>query len=312
VISSSRNKDARGVEPDNHEGDDDRRVGRRKLPAIIPSERLKIRYMTAAIRRLIGRRLLFRGKPANRDARITLLTVDWHSTENVIRLIRSFHKFVDPAGPVVVVQNGRRANNKSLRSFGARCVGFGVNINHGPGLDLGMRIVETEYTLICDPDSAIVGHGFRNEITGRIDRVGAAGVDNGAAFYHPVCIGLKTDTWKTKLFSFEAKWPDWDVAGGLTHALGGLCEEGLIPRTRGAGPPLPSGRAGHVHFIGEVYGDVFTNTYCASRKIVDPTEVDFDGWPRQMVEDYHAAWESWVAAVLSDHARVEDFPASPA
>src|SRR5690349_18950114 len=115
------------------------------------------RYIKALIRRLISRRTTFRGGSPPRDGRITLLTVDYHVTEDVMRLVRSFRRFVDPQGRVVVVQNGEVAGNRRLRSMGnVIAVNRGFNVGHGLGLDWGMRQVSTQYTLICDPDAAIL------------------------------------------------------------------------------------------------------------------------------------------------------------
>lgn len=271
------------------------------------------RYARAALRRAVSRRTTFRGPAAREDGRITLLTVDYHATFEVKRLVRSFHRFVDPSGPVVVVQNGSVAARRELRSERiSRCVGGGVNFGHGLGLDYGMRQVSTQYTLICDPDSAVVDPGFRQEILARVELAGAASIDNGAAFYHPVCLAFSTDAWKRNAISFEERWPDWDVAGQLTDLLGGLRPDGLLPRTRAAGPPLASTRAGHVHFYGEVYGDVFTNTYGMSRKVAEPAKTDFEGWPREEIDAYHRRWRAWASAVVDGTGRLEDFPTSAA
>jgi hypothetical protein len=250
-----------------------------------------------------------RGAVAQRDERMTLLTVDYQTTSDVHRLVRSFRRFVDPNGPVVIVQNGSLAANRRLRSQPAvRCVGWGLNLGHGLGLDYGMREVSTEYTLICDPDSAIVDAGFREQVISRVDQLGAASIDNGARFYHPVCLAFRTELWKTNSISFEERWPDWDVAGELTELLGGLRDEALLPRTRSAGSPLPSARAGRVHYYGEVYGEVFSNTYGMSRKVADPAKVDFEGWSRDEIDAYHDRWRTWASWMVEGAACLDDFP----
>src|SRR5205814_55456 len=143
-------------------------------------------------------------------------------------------------------------------------------------------------------DSAIVNPDFRQQMLSRINTVGAASIDNGAAFYHPICLGFRTDLWKKNLISLQERWPDWDVAGHLTHHLGGLKTQGLLPRTRGLGRSLPSARQGCVHYSAELYADVFTNTYAMSRKIEDTQRPDFDGWSREQIEDCHRRWRQWV------------------
>ncbi|MDP8971023.1 MAG: hypothetical protein M3N52_11115, partial [Actinomycetota bacterium] len=128
-------------------------------------------------------------------------------------------------------------------------------------------------------------------------------------FYHPVCLGFRTALWKRSRFSFEERWPDWDVAGALTEALGGLRDEALLPRTRSAGPAQRSTRAGKVHHYGEVYAEAFTNTYGMSRKVADPAKEDFEGWSRRELIAYHRRWQRWVADVIEGRATVTDFPA---
>jgi hypothetical protein len=193
---------------------------------------------------------------------------------------------------------------------GVKVVGLGINLGHGLGLDYGMLWIGTEYTLICDPDSVIVGERLWPELKRRVDLYGAASVDNGASFYHPVCLAFRTDTWKRKTVSLEQRWPDWDVAGGLTPAVGGLNEEALLPLTRHAGPPLESARPGHVHYYGEVYADAVSNTYGMARLVKEPDKADFEGWSRPDLVSYHARWTRWAAAVVEGQAKVADFPTS--
>ncbi len=270
-------------------------------------------YLSSVLRRLVSRRTTFRGPPAAQDGRITLLTVDYHVTDDAIRLIHSFRKFVDQNGPVVVVQNAEWKQNNRLRALGnVTTVNFGRNLGHGLGLDIGMRRVSTQYTLICDPDAAIVSSRFSEEVLSRVAKHGVASVDNGCAFHHPICLCFETRLWKTRPISFLECWhkpPGWDVGGQLTYdVLGGLKPGGLMPRTRSAGPPLPSAREGMVHYYGEVFGDVFSNTYCVSRMKGEPDRQDFDGWSRSELTNYHEQWRGWVESIVRGAQSVEQFP----
>lgn len=253
----------------------------------------------------------WRGRPARPDGRLTLLTVDFHSTGAAAALVRSFRRFVSADWPVVVVQNGSPAGNAELRQAGARVVGWGINLGHALGLDLGMRCVTTQYTLICDPDSAILSERFLRMVRDRLDAHRAASVDNGCRHYHPICLAFETALWKDSGISMLQNWTGetvWDVGGAVTHALGGLREEALIPMTRCAGTPLPSSRGDKMHYYGEVYGDVFTNTYCLSRMKLQPNRQDFDGWSRGELEAFHDRWRGWVEGVVAGVKRVDDFP----
>ena len=273
------------------------------------------KFTHKALRFALSRRIAFRGSVPKKDGRITLLTVDYHVTDDAVQLIRSFRRFVDKEGLVVVVQNGSSRNNEKLRAVGARCVSTGSNLGHGLGLDVGMRFVKTQYTLICDPDTIILGPRFREEILSRLAKFDVAGVKNGSAFYHPICVAFATQLWKTQAFSFEQRWhkePHFDVGGALTYeVLGKLEPEALLPRTRSAGPPLPSGQHGAVHYYGDVFGDVFANTYCMSRKIREPDRNDFDGWSRAELDAFHVAWKRWVAGIVEGREGVDEFPGRP-
>ena len=186
----------------------------------------------------------------------------------------------------------------------------GVNVGHGLGLDFGMRWVDTEYVLVCDPDTAVVSRPFRTELMQRLEQFGVAAVDTGNPFYHPLCFAFRTEHWKRGGFSFQAaRWPYWDVGGELTHLLGGMKREALIPKTRSFGPPLPSAAGGSgLHYLGEVYGDVFSSVYLSARLVAEPERDDFDGWPRKIVVAFHELWSSWVDSVIAGRAGVDDFP----
>ncbi len=268
------------------------------------------RIAKGAVLRLLSGHTTFRGSRAPQDGRVTLLTVDFLSTDFVRQLIRSFRRYVDESGPVVVVQNGPLRASRTLRREGVRAFGLGANLGHGLALDLGLRWVRTEYTLICDPDCVILSDQLWPELKSRVDKYGAASIDNGAAIYHPICLAFRTNTWKARPFSMQEKWPQYDVAGALTEVVGGLNENALLPRTRHAGPPIPSARQGRFHYFGEVYGEAVSNTYGGSRKAAEPTTVDFEGWSRGQLVSYHQRWSAWAARIASGTDDVTHFPES--
>lgn len=259
------------------------------------------RYAKRAVFRSISGSPRWRGTAA-RDGRATLLTVDYHTTDHVRRLIASFDRFVDPSWPVVVVQNGSRRANAGLRPR-SRCVGWGLNLGHGLALDLGMRQVRTEYTLICDPDSIICSSNFPAEVIGRVERHGVASIER--EYYHPICLCFPTELWKTGSWSFQEDWSNGlDVAGQLTRELGGVQPEAQLRLTRQA--PEPDGPAWRGSSYGQVWSEVFSNTYAVSRKHTVGSEID--GNPTADVERYQELWARWADALVAGRETLEEFP----
>jgi hypothetical protein len=260
-------------------------------------------FARRVVRRLICRGPRFRGY-ARSDGQLTLLTVDYHCREDVCRLVKSFRRFVSPTWPVVVVAN----SGLPRRLPGARVVGVGRNLLHGIGLDFGMRFVSSEYVLICDPDSIIVGDMWA-QIKPRVDAYGIASIDNGAPWYHPICIAFRTETWKENPLSFQHNWErGFDVAGELTAHFGGLEERALLPRTRGAGPPLLSDRPGKFHHVAEVYADSFSNMIGGSRVLFGQEAFGNHEGDIRWIRGYQDRWRSWADAYLADEATLDGFP----
>ena len=272
---------------------------------------VRARWTARAVREFVSRRTRFRGSYAP-DGKISLLTVNWHTNDFAVRLVRSFRSFVSADLPVVVVDNSpSRGARQQFRDLGARYVTTGTNLGHGLGLDLGMCFVNTEFALVCDPDTAVVGPEFGDEIMRRLDARRVAAVDTGNPHYHPLCVAFASEYWKRGGFSFQARWPFWDVGGELTHLLGGVQADSLIPKSRSFGVPLRAAFGGDgLHYLGEVYGDTFSSTYLAGRLNAEPGRQDFDGWPRSVAVAYHERWTAWVEDLLAGSATVAEFPTS--
>jgi len=268
------------------------------------------RPIQLALREGLSRHTRWRGDCSN-DGRFTLVTVNWNTTDEALNLVRSFRAFMDADESVVVVDNAPSCRTHD--EFGrlhARYVTAGVNLGHGLGLDFGMRFVRSEYALVCDPDTAILDSRFRAEVATRVEEHGVAAADTGNPMYHPLCVAFRTEHWKRGGFSFLHRWPYWDTGGELTHLLGGVRCGALIPKTRSFGAPLPAAfGGGGVHYLGEVYGDVFSSTYLTARLVAEPDRQDFDGWSRTTATAFHRRWNDWVGSLLAGHATVDDFPA---
>lgn len=242
----------------------------------------------------------FRGDAATNDGRTTLLTVNYNAGPEVTRLIRSYRRFC-PDQRVVVVENGER--DSAVRDVADEYLTPRGNLHHGIGLDYGMRAVTSEWTLVCDPDSAILSPEFlpRMQSLASAGR-GVAGIETAHSIYHPICLLFRTQFWKNGGFSFPERWPWWDVAGELTAIVGGRDPATLLRRTTVAGP-----RFQYPIYLVEVYEDLFTNTYLGARIRTDETDEQL-GLPRDVVRPVQEQWAGWVDAVLDDRARPGDFP----
>lgn len=256
-------------------------------------------------REILARRRTFRGSIPTQDGQLTLVVVDYWCTDSIERLIRSFRKFGTSDGPVIAVRN----SPARLRIEGVRNVGIGLNIGHSYALDLAMRDVQTEFTLVCDPDTMITSSSFFEHVRQRIRHLGVVGADSHHAIFHPQCLAFRTEFWKRGGFSFLERWPWWDVAGELTNLVGGIRAEALLPLTASGGRPQKGVRADTANTLGQVFAESFTATQFLTRVRRRPHQLQFDGWSREEVERYHLRWSAWCDRILADEATLADFPA---
>ncbi len=269
--------------------------------AITSVSAMKERIARLCVKEFVSLHTRFRGAPAQKDGRITLLSVNYNSAPGIVRLLASFHKFVGSDAPAVIVENSQW--DRSIASLpNVTYIKPFANLHHGLGLDYGMRKVTSEYTLICDPDSAIISPEFATKMTQLAANKGVAGIESAHWIYHPICLLFRTEFWKMGGFSFKEKWPWYDVAGELTVIARGREPETLLNRTKVAGP-----RFKYPIYLIEVYEDLFTNTYLGSR--VNSDEVDEGlGLPRSVVKPLHTQWEHWVDSIVSGAAKATEFP----
>lgn len=250
---------------------------------------------------IVSKHTRFRGPRSEPDGRTTLLTVNFNAEPEVLRLIRSYRKFC-PDQPAHVVENGVRS--PAVAAAADRYVRTPANLHHGLGLDWGMCSVTSEWTLVCDPDSAIISADFLPKLSAlAVGGKGVAGIASAHLLYHPICLLFRTEFWKSGGFSFKERWPWFDVAGELTAIVGGRDPDTLLKRTKVAGPRFPS----FPIYLIEVYEDVFTNTYLGARIRTDETD-ELLGLPRDAVRPVHGAWSSWVDGVLDGAASPHELP----
>jgi hypothetical protein len=261
---------------------------------------ISTRLTAQAVSRLVSERPFLRGGQPVDDGRVTLLSVDFHLTDQVVRLARSFRRYVDSTAPVIVVQNGHHGRNGDLRAAGLNVVGGGLNIGHGLALDLGMRRVQTEYVLISDPDAIVINPRFRTELISRLEQFGVCGIviseQREHQRYHPICLAFETRLWKQGGWSLrDGNGFDRDVASELTDRLGGVDQDALLLRTRGG-------------WNGVAWADCFSNTYGSSRIRGLSDDERLDGCPVRHLREYHDRWNDWAERVAAGDAGVADFP----
>lgn len=250
---------------------------------------------------LVSKHTRFRGRPAETDGHTTLLTVNYNAEPEVLRLVRSFRRFC-PGELVHVVDNG--AASTAVRSAVDRYARPPANLHHGLGLDFGLRGITTEWTLVCDPDSAVISAGFLPRMQSlATSGQGVAGIESAHLIYHPICLLFRTEFWKNGGFSFKERWPWFDVAGELTAIVGGRDPKTLLKRTKVAGPRF----GGFPIYLIEVYEDLFTNTYVGARIRTDESD-ELLGLPRDVVRPVHTAWGDWVDGILSGSSSADDLP----
>ncbi len=256
---------------------------------------LNVRAARWLVKELVSVHTRFRGLPAQNDGKITLLSVNYNSAPGIRRLLSSFQTFVGSNSPSVIVENSQW--DKAIAQIpDVTYIKPFANLHHGLGLDFGMRKVSTEYTLICDPDSAIISSQFAPKMIELAAKRGISGIESAHWIYHPICVLFRTEWWKMGGFSMQEKWPWYDVAGELTAINRGRDPETLLHRTRVAGP-----RFKYPIYLVEVYEDLFTNTYLGSR--VNSSESDEQlGLPRSLVAPIHGAWENWVDSLVKEGA----------
>jgi hypothetical protein len=263
-----------------------------------PSRRDK--WARRIVHELVSKHTRFRGPAAHDDGRTTLLTVNYGAERETLRLIRSFRTFC-PGLPAHVVENG--VVSEMVRAKADLYLRAPANLHHGLGLDWGMRSVTTEWTLVCDPDSAVISAQFLPRATALArSGKGVAGIESAHDIYHPICLLFRTEFWKGGGFSFRERWPWYDVAGELTAIVGGRDPATLLKRTKVAGP-----RFSYPIYLVEVYEDLFTNTYLGARIRTDESDEGL-GLPRAEVLPVHQTWGAWVDGILDDTASAQDLP----
>lgn len=265
------------------------------------SERVRRRareQLRKVIRQLVSRRTWLRGAQVG-DGQMTLLTVDFGLTDHVLRLVTTFRRCFGEDAPVIVVENGPWRDGRRLRRAGLRVAGFRSNLGHGLALDWGLRLVRTQYVLICDPDAIIVNGDFASEIFSRLHRFGVAGVvlsqEPSHQRYHPICTAFDANLWRGNPWSMEDT-PEYDVGGALTRFLGGLEPRALLPWTAGG-------------WNGSLWANCFSNTYRMARVAGLPDDALMDGMSVAAIRRYHRRWTEWAELVVAGRADETDFPA---
>jgi len=93
---------------------------------------------------------------------ITVLTVNYNTPEYLERMLSSFRKFYDL--PCIVVDGSSKENYKPIKYFDKKfnitIYHFDYNIHHGPGMEFGIKQIDTDRILLCDSDIIFHGKGI--------------------------------------------------------------------------------------------------------------------------------------------------------
>lgn len=141
----------------------------------------------------------------------SILTVNYNTPELLRELLNSIDKFC-PNINVYVVDGSDNKNlvkqTKMITKDRKNTVLFslGRNIHHGPGLDFGIRKIDTKYILLMDTDSVIIKAGLIERMhdsldggygIGKIEYVDRNGWNvpegNGIPYLHPRCALIDKD-----------------------------------------------------------------------------------------------------------------------
>jgi hypothetical protein len=162
-----------------------------------------------------------------------------------------------------------------------------------------MRLVTTEYVLICDPDSVVVAPSARDVLRRHLELAGVAGFETGG-MYHPALVAFPTRLWKQQRFSFEGHYPGPDVGAELTTALGGITEEGLLRCTQAA--PVDN------YGLGQLWEDSFSTMWGGTAVRLGRGLTKGYAGTDEEIADYHRRWNAWADEVAYGDGGPDGFP----
>jgi N-acetylglucosaminyl-diphospho-decaprenol L-rhamnosyltransferase len=93
--------------------------------------------------------------------RFAIVTVIHDSAPDLVRLLDSVGRHLDPASPVVVVDSGSSDGGADLaRERGARVIALDGNRGFGAGCNAGLELVEEPVTALVNPDVELLDRGL--------------------------------------------------------------------------------------------------------------------------------------------------------
>lgn len=218
--------------------------------------------------------------------RFTVLTVNWNTAEFLADLIRGVHQY-SPDADLVVIDNASSDDSRSIiRASGVRSLLLPINLGHGPALDLGTRMVHTEFFATLDVDAFPVRADWLDVLRAKLDDGNVVvGGHMHRGFAHPSMLAMRTQDFRERKHSFiRSHWQggefvhgrSWDVAERISMREPGRV--GLIEPSEVRGPGV----------IGTVYGDIVYHNWFSAQG------------PEHRRAEARAAWGEAVARFLDD------------
>jgi N-acetylglucosaminyl-diphospho-decaprenol L-rhamnosyltransferase len=96
-----------------------------------------------------------------KSEKVTILIVNWNAGDYLLRCLQT----IDPRYPVVLVDNHSQ-DDSALRAAAAfpiiKLIESPVNLGFSAGNNLGLKDINTEYTLFLNPDTEIIGDAIED------------------------------------------------------------------------------------------------------------------------------------------------------
>jgi glycosyltransferase involved in cell wall biosynthesis len=144
-----------------------------------------------------------------RPGKITVLTVNWNSREQLDVLIETVARLSPPGTEVLVVDNASRDGSRERLAADRRidAILLPVNVGHDLALDLGVLSCDTEYVVALDVDAFPLHDRWLQQLLAPL-KAGArvSGARLNRAYVHPCCWAMRTARFVEQRHSFRSRY----------------------------------------------------------------------------------------------------------
>lgn len=228
------------------------------------------------------------------DGSATVVIVNWNTREYLAVCLHAIARFSLSTTKVIVVDNystdGSRAFLRAQRRI--KAVLLPANIKHGPALNIGFLLADTEYVISLDPDAFPIAAGWEAALLAPLDKGNrVSGVTADRPYAHPCGLGMRRKDFVRRKHTFTPSTP-WNLeALGLTSFD---CGEEITVRESPSVHLIPATRAYGPHTTGTTWeGLLYHNFYAIRHENTFGEPVDIlDGVVTRA--DARAAWDRGV------------------